>query len=57
MMSEATESVRSSKQLPANINGIPEMLSFDRIINNGTCPVSHFTFQDTRKSLLILIIS
>jgi hypothetical protein len=37
--SELADSIRSSKP-PPRPHGVPEMLSFDRIIANGTCPVS-----------------
>ncbi|KAG0645317.1 hypothetical protein D0Z07_8832 [Hyphodiscus hymeniophilus] len=37
-MSETTESIHSSKLQVASPPGIPEQLSFDRVINNGTCP-------------------
>jgi hypothetical protein len=29
------------KSMPSNPRGIPEALSFDRIINGGCCPVSY----------------
>jgi hypothetical protein len=29
----------SLKSMPPNPNGIPEALSFDRVINGGCCPV------------------
>lgn len=45
MMSETTESVRSSKPRVVTPNGIPDMLSFDRIISDGTCPVSFFALK------------
>jgi hypothetical protein len=37
--SEPAGSLRSSKPPPPP-NGVPEMLSFDRVVSDGTCPVS-----------------
>lgn len=51
MMSETTESVRSSKPPPPP-TGVPEALSFDRIISNGTCPPC--TLRDFMNYLLYI---
>lgn len=37
--------------------GIPDALSFDNIINNGTCPVSSETISRRRDLLLTIAIS
>jgi len=37
-MSEVSGSVRGSKTTPTNPQGVPDLLSFDRIIASGTCP-------------------
>lgn len=37
--------------------GIPDALSFDNIINNGTCPVSGETISRRRDLLLTIAIS
>lgn len=37
--------------------GIPDALSFDNIINNGTCPVSHLKMKELSELVLINAIS
>jgi hypothetical protein len=38
--SDITGSGMSLKTMPSNPKGVPEALSFDRIVNGGCCPVS-----------------
>jgi hypothetical protein len=40
--SDNASSAASLKSMPSNPKGIPEALSFDRIVNGGCCPVCDY---------------